>query len=241
MSVVALRLTGPLQSWGSRSRFVRRGTDTAPTKSGVLGLVAAAKGIRRSDPLESLLGLRCGVRVDQPGYLIRDFQTARRQVKERDGSVGWRSLPLSDRYYMSDAVYLAVLEGERELVAGIDEAIRSPQFPLYLGRRSCPPAGPIALGVFDTDLLGALATLPWLAHREHQTRKRTTVVRLATIRDADSPSEGSELVRDVPLSFDPNHRQYTWRRIVRDQVEVANPRGVNEPRPQHDPISALEG
>lgn len=241
MSVVALRLTGPLQSWGSRSRFVRRGTETAPTKSGVLGLVAAAKGIRRSDPLESLLGLRLGVRVDQPGRLIRDFQTARRQVKERDGSVGWRSLPLSHRYYLSDAVYLALLEGERELVAGIDDAIRSPQFPLYLGRRSCPPAGPIALGVFDTDLAGALATLPWLAHREHQARQRTTLVRLATVCDADASSDGSELVRDVPVSFDPNHRQYTWRRIVRGQVDVVNPRGVDERQPEHDPMSVLEG
>ena len=82
MTVVAFRLAGPLQSWGSRSRFVRRETEKAPTKSGVLGLVAAAKGIRRTDPLESLLGLRFGVRVDQPGQLVRDFQTAQRPKKE---------------------------------------------------------------------------------------------------------------------------------------------------------------
>lgn len=241
MSAVALRLAGPLQSWGSRSRFVRRGTETAPTKSGVLGLVAAAKGLRRSDPLESLLGLRFGVRIDQPGQLVRDFQTARRPRKERDGSITWTPLPLSYRYYISDAVYLAVLEGEHELVAGIDDAVHSPEFPLYLGRRSCPPAGPIALGVIDDDLQTVLATTPWLANPDHQKRQRTTIVRLATVCDATQPDQGTELIRDVPVSFDPNRRQYNWRRIVRGQVEIANPHGVNTPDPEHDPMSALGG
>ncbi|ORV18169.1 type I-E CRISPR-associated protein Cas5/CasD [Mycobacterium celatum] len=241
MSVVALRLAGPLQSWGSSSRFVRRATDTAPTKSGVLGLVAAARGIRRSDPLEALLGLRFGVRIDQPGQLVRDFQTARQPTKERGGSIRWRPLPLSQRYYMSDAVYLAVLEGEHELVAGIDDAVRSPHFPLYLGRRSCPPSWPVALGVFDDDLEGALATQPWLAYPQHQKRQRTTVVRLPIVCDASDASDGSELIRDVPVSFDPNRRQYTWRRVVRRQVEIANPHGIHPPSGYHDPMSALEG
>lgn len=240
MSVVALRLAGPLQSWGSRSRFVRRATDTAPTKSGVLGLVAAAKGIRRSDPLESLLSLRFGVRIDQPGQLVRDFQTARQPTKERDGSIRWRPLPLSQRYYMSDAVYLAVLEGEHELVAGIDDAVRNPHFPLYLGRRSCPPSWPITLGVFDEDLESTLATQRWLAYPHHQKRQRTTVVRLATVSDASEAHQSSELIRDVPISFDPNLRQYAWRRIVRGQVEIANPLGTHPPSPDHDPMSALE-
>jgi CRISPR system Cascade subunit CasD len=110
VTVVAFRLAGPLQSWGSRSRFVRRDTEAAPTKSGVLGMVAAAKGIRRTDPLESLLGLRFGVRVDHPGQLVRDFHTAQRPEKQRDGAVSWTALPLSYRYYVSDAVFPAVLD-----------------------------------------------------------------------------------------------------------------------------------
>lgn len=240
MSVVALRLAGPLQSWGGHSRFLRRGTEIVPTKSGVLGLVAAAKGLRRTDPLESLLGLRFGVRIDQPGQLVRDFQTARRPRKERDGSIKWTSLPLSYRYYMSDAIYLAVLEGEHELVAGIDDAVRSPEFPLYLGRRSCPPAGPIALGVFEGDLDTVLATAPWQANRHHQKRQRTTIVPLATVCDVREPSEGSELIRDVPVSFDPNRRQYSWRRIVRGQVDISNPHGVDEPHHEHDPMLVWE-
>ena len=241
MTVVALRLAGPLQSWGARSRFVRRETETAPTKSGVIGLIAAAKGIRRTDPLEGLLGLRFGVRIDQPGQLIRDFQTAQRPKRERDGTTSWSSMPLSYRYYISDAVFLAVLEGDRELVEGIDEALRGPEFPLYLGRRSCPPAGPVALGVFENDLEGALATLPWLASSREQRRCRGGVVRLATVRDAEPDEVDAELVCDVPVSFDPNRRQHAWRSIARETVEVDNPHAVAPTRDEHDPMPSLGG
>lgn len=239
MTVVAFRLAGPLQSWGASSRFVRRGTEQEPTKSGVLGLVAAAQGLRRSDPLESLLGLRFGVRIDQPGTLVRDFQTARQPVRQKSGQTKWSALPLSQRYYIADAVYLAVLEGDRDLVTGIDEAVRSPKFPLYLGRRSCPPAGPVALGLFEEDLETVLATVPWLANRMHQRQRRSAVVRLATARDAASVDEEAELIRDVPLSFDPNHRQYGWRRVVRGWVEVENRHWIGDP--EHEPMAVLEG
>ncbi|QBS41305.1 type I-E CRISPR-associated protein Cas5/CasD [Nocardia sp. CS682] len=240
MSVVALRLAGPLQSWGASSKFVRRDTETAPTKSGVLGLVAAAKGLRRTDPLESLLGLRFGVRIDQPGQLVRDFHTAQRPKRERDGSITWTSLPLSYRYYISDAVYLAVLEGERELVTTIDAAVRSPHFPLYLGRRSCPPAGPIALGVFDTDLQGAFTAVPWLASTRAQKRTRDTSVTLATVRDAADDELTGETIHDTPVSFDPNYRQYEWRNIVRGTVDIVNPHGTSAPVIEHDAMSVLE-
>ncbi|WP_378741366.1 type I-E CRISPR-associated protein Cas5/CasD [Nocardia brasiliensis] len=240
MSVVALRLAGPLQSWGASSKFVRRDTETAPTKSGVLGLVAAAKGLRRTDPLETLLGLRFGVRIDQPGQLVRDFHTAQRPKRERDGSTTWTSMPLSYRYYICDAAYLAVLEGEHELVTAIDAAVRSPEFPLYLGRRSCPPAGPIALGVFDTDLDTALMTRPWLASTRVQKRTRDTVVTLATVRDAADGELAGEAIHDAPVSFDPNHRQYQWRSIVRSTVEIANPHGTTAPVAEHDAMSVLE-
>ncbi len=239
MTVLALRLAGPLQAWGSGSRFVRRTTETAPTKSGVLGLVAAAKGLRRTDTLEELLSLRLGVRIDQPGELIRDFQTAQRPEKARDGSVTWKSLPLSYRYYMSDAAYLAVLEGDRPLLEGIDEAVRRPAFPLYLGRRSCPPAGPVAVGLYEDELERALAAIPWLASARHQRGHRVRSVRLETVRDARPGETGAETLHDVPLSFDPNHRRYAWRPVVREPVTIDNPHGTDPSAAEHDPMPPL--
>ena len=95
-SVLVLRLAGPMQSWGSSSRFTRRSTEAFPTKSALVGLLAAAQGRRRSDPIEDLAELLFAVRVDQTGQLLRDFHTAHR---------GDTSMPLSHRFYREDAAH----------------------------------------------------------------------------------------------------------------------------------------
>ena len=76
MSTLLLRLAAPIQSWGNDSRFEVRRTGKEPTKSGVIGLLAAALGRSRADSLDDLCSLRFGVRVDQEGQLLRDFHTA---------------------------------------------------------------------------------------------------------------------------------------------------------------------
>jgi CRISPR system Cascade subunit CasD len=238
VSALVLRLAGPLQSWGSHSRFVRRLTERAPTKSGVIGLLAAARGVRRTDDLTEFFGLRFGARIDQPGRLMRDLQTAR----SLDGT---RTMPLSYRYYLADAVFLAVVEGDRELLRGLDEALRRPVFIPYLGRRSCPPAGPISRGLRDAGVDEVLQREPWQAATWHQRSVRTPFVLLATVRDARAGDTGTETIRDEPVSFDPTRRQYTWRSVVRDHVEVANPTwttsGRSGPPAEHDPMALLGG
>src|SRR3990172_4719032 len=47
MPTLLLRLVGPMQSWGTTSRFDQRDTGKEPSKSGVIGLLAAALGIDR--------------------------------------------------------------------------------------------------------------------------------------------------------------------------------------------------
>ncbi|HXC75807.1 MAG TPA: type I-E CRISPR-associated protein Cas5/CasD, partial [Candidatus Acidoferrum sp.] len=148
MTVLLLRLAGPLQSWGSSSRFIRRTTEDAPTKSGIIGLVAAAQGRRRSDSIEDLVNIRLGVRIDQPGELVRDFQSALKP--------GERNASISNRYYLADAAFLVAIEGDQALLEGMTQALRHPVFPLALGRRSCPPAGPLVIGLRDAEFTEAL-------------------------------------------------------------------------------------
>ena len=217
MTILLLRLAGPLQSWGDRSRFVRRETRHEPTKSGVLGLIAAAQGRRRTDPIEDLCHLQFGVRIDQPGKLTRDFQTA-----QRDG----KPMPLSYRYYLADAAFIAAVSAEEALLTGIDDALRNPHFPLYLGRRSCPPAGPVSLGLRAGDLVTAVRAEPWHASRWYRRLQSPDGVDLEFLRDALSANEPGDIVRDEPRSFDPERREYEWRTVVHDEpVHVANPDG----------------
>ena len=78
MPTLLLRLAAPMQAWGIASNFDTRKMALAPTKSGVIGLLAAALGIRRDAPerLTPLNQLRFGVRTDRAGSLLVDFHTA---------------------------------------------------------------------------------------------------------------------------------------------------------------------
>ncbi|TWG14481.1 CRISPR-associated Cas5e family protein [Actinoplanes teichomyceticus] len=228
-----MRLAGPLQAWGTRSRFVHRHTEAAPTKSGVIGMLAAARGIRRTDPLTELLEVSFGVRIDQPGQVIRDFQVAR----TLDGRT---SMPLTYRYYLADAVFLAAVSGGRALLDGLHDALTHPHFPIFLGRRSCPPAGVVSLGVHDGELTERLATWNWQASAWHQREhKSQRTVRLEILRDAHDGDPITETTPDEPVSYDPTHRQHGWRSVVREHTDVNNP--LFRPITDHDPMDALEG
>lgn len=89
--VLLLRLAAPLQSWGAVSRFSRRDTLHHPTKSGVIGLCAAALGHDRTTPLGHLTELRFATRADRPGKPVRDYHT-----------VGGGNYPLRPRDLITD-------------------------------------------------------------------------------------------------------------------------------------------
>lgn len=238
MTVLALTLAGPLQAWGHSSRFATRGTDDAPTKSGVVGLLAAATGLRRTDPLEDLVAVRFGVRIDQPGVLLRDFQTAR----SLDGS---ERMPLSYRYYRADARYLVGVEADEALLEGLVDALRNPVFPLYLGRRSCPPSLPIVPVLRSGSLEDLLLDEPWCAapgwRRRAGTRRLEFRVDAGVSGKLRHYVEGSVVQRDDPISFDPEQRQYGWRTVEHGWLPLPSADDPRNGTPHgHDPFAALE-
>ncbi|MFJ9554668.1 type I-E CRISPR-associated protein Cas5/CasD [Nocardiopsis sp. NPDC101807] len=238
MSALPLVLAGPLQAWGSASRFARRGTENAPTKSGIVGLLAAALGRDRTADLSDLAALRFGVRVDQPGVRVRDYQTAKHLVTGV-------SMPVSERFYLSDAVFVAAVEGDPELVADLYRAVREPVYLPYLGRRSCLPARPVDLGPpVDGTVEGVLERTPWQASRWFQRQRRwkgEELVELSTLVDAAPGQTRADTLRDLPLSFNPLHRRYALRAVTPGAVRVPNPLVRRAAPPDHDPVSALGG
>lgn len=225
MSTLLVRLAGPLQSWGDGSRFAQRQTRREPTKSGIIGLLAAAQGRRRTDPVEDLVALEFAVRVDQPGSVRRDFQTAIRwEAETRDKP----TMPLSQRYYLEDAVFVAGLAGDASLVSVLVEALRNPRWAPFLGRRSCPPSQPLLMGVVEEDVRTAVMNAPWQAagwHRNRVGHRDRVPVRC----DARPEERGLETVRDSPTSFDPRRRQHGWRETVELSTTVTDDHAPAEP------------
>jgi len=233
MSTLLLRLAAPLQSWGVDAKFDRRGTERLPTKSGVIGLVAAALGRRRNESLDDLSSLCFGVRVEREGALLRDFHIA----KSVDDAY------VTNRYYLSDAVFLVGLEGEYSTLTAIEHALRFPAFPLFLGRRSCPPEGQVSLGVrTGLPLLQALTEEPWLIS-EWAKGREAPEVHLRIVTDATSNTGYAVFQRDVPLSFDQQQRQYGFRRVHEHSAfPMTNPnskRALKHPITTHDAMAEL--
>ena len=171
MPTLLLRLVGPMQSWGTTSRFDQRDTGKEPSKSGIVGLLAAAIGIDRENwvDLEPLTRLSMGVRHDRPGVPKRDYQTAgcaaTDSIIKADGSQAKDGV-VSDRFYLADAAFLVGLECEdRALLEQAHAALRDPVWPLALGRKSYVPSEPIWIenGLQDAPLRDALARWPWIA------------------------------------------------------------------------------
>jgi CRISPR system Cascade subunit CasD len=146
MATLLLRLHGPLQSWGTTSRFDERDTQLEPSKSGVVGLLCAALGRDRAEPVADLAALRMGVRVDREGVPLRDYQTATGVLIAGTSKADLGRTVISPRYYLSDAVFLVGLEGTDEvLLRRVHLALRQPVWPLALGRKSFVPAEPVWL------------------------------------------------------------------------------------------------
>lgn len=161
MSTLLIPLVGPLQSWSIDARFGERLTTQEPSKSAVIGLLCAALGRDRHEPVDDLAALRFGVRVDRPGTLLRDYHTALDVASAGTRDVG---TVLSNRWYLTDAAFLVGFEGDSALLTRVQDALRDPVWPLFLGRKSCPPSLPLVSpsGILDLTLLDALRHAPAL-------------------------------------------------------------------------------
>lgn len=233
MSTLLLRFAAPLQSWGLDAKFERRGTELIPTKSGVIGLVAAALGRKRDKSLKDLEELIFGVRVDQPGVLLRDYHTAKSA----------KSSYVTNRYYLSDAVFLVGLEGGEELLNEVANAVCFPVFPLFLGRRSCPPEGNVLVGIRKgKNILDALKEEPWQSS-EWMSNKEIEDVALRIVIDSEKDSENTYYQRDVPISFSQLHRKFGFRRVEDFGMQIISNLKVESGKEviqtTHDPFQEL--
>ncbi len=147
-----LWLEGPMQSWGERSRWSERDSATEPTKSGVVGLLACALGLNQDEQIRALSQhLHVGVRCDRPGVLYKDYQTIH----------GPWGTQLSSRFYLCDAAFLVVVQSnDDKLIEQLANALQNPIWPIFLGRKSCPPSRPPFGGIGSFQTMKAALEFP---------------------------------------------------------------------------------
>lgn len=230
-----LRLAGPMQSWGTSSRFQLRRTDKYPSKSGVLGMLLCAMGVRREDSAEALLKLTqlsVGVRVDRCGAPDWDYHTAGAKIGIRSAKgkikiteiTGHYETLLSRRQYLYDASFLVALQGPEQIISKCAAALNNPAWPLFLGRKCCIPTEPVFAGQDNcSGLSDALSSIPWRPRipaidGDGQGSTRTLKVHLEHSPGQGLP-DGAQLVYDVPRVY--GFFNYGARWVVTKEVTVS--------------------
>ena len=227
---IALLLDGPMQSWGHASRFERRTTALHPTRSGVLGLIAAAMGIDKYAPgeaeqLRCLGPLRLTTltlsRKDQRGESLpmrrlEDYHTVT-GIRRASGKVDEDATVQTYRHYLLDARFGVLLDGPVVLLDEVATALRDPNWGLWFGRKSCLPACPVlAAGPGEHSAVWAellrRAGLP-------ATLKEEEFDRVMEVR-ADEP--GADRLDDTPVAYGApvgNRHAPRWIKMVPRSVQ----------------------
>lgn len=174
-------LTAALAGTGDLAGHERRGARSWPSKSAILGLLAAASGVRRDDGrgLAALAALFCAVGVFDPGGALRDYHTvqtipAARMRRPHSRPEALRvaghdtNTTITLRDYRVAPLYAVAVWGNADLPA-LAGALRQPVFPLYLGRKACPLAAPTGARLVEAagpvEALAHAPIPPWRGER----------------------------------------------------------------------------
>lgn len=210
-SYLILKLEGVMQAWGGHTFEDLRPSHDFPTRSGLLGLLAACLGLERRDrenQARLAQSVRFAVRADQKTvanrslrsikstdyHTVLDARRANRPPRQGETVQSWRE-------YLYDAAFTVTIGEAPEpafTLAQIADAVRNPIFTPFLGRRACPLGRPLLHGLVEAESLIAA-----LEQVEPQG---------GTIYSEEVAGELPRmLVRDVPLWRE--HRQFATRQV----------------------------
>ena len=206
---LALLLDSPMQSWGHTSRFERRTTALHPTRSAVLGLIAAALGINKHAPDEaSRLAKFASLKIttvslprrDRYGrelliQRLEDYHTVT-GIRRASGKVDDDATVQTYRHYLLDARFGVLIDGPVALTLQINIALNNPRWGVWLGRKCCVPSSPI-LVTMSSDRFGAWYALLKRAGYSgtEQEQQFDRIVETLPVEP------GAEIIEDAPVGF----------------------------------------
>ena len=231
MKTITIRLASPLQSFGNEATFSHRTTELYPTKSLIVGMLAASLGYRRDDSrINQLNNLQIARRIEQPGKVLTDFQTVEFKPDTRK---------LTYRNYLQDGVFIVAISAHDKTIDKLKYALLHPKFQLYIGRRSNPIAGVLKINEFDDDALKVLKKLDWQASEWYQKKYKSEEYFAEIIADASlSKNNSGSLVKDAVGSFNQHSRFHDYRAVVNVHVSLKN-KFYQEHSTKHDIFNAI--
>lgn len=240
---LALRLEGPLQSWGFDSQYNRRNTGLMPTKSAIAGMCCAALGFTRGSDKEgkflaqfstvrmtAIAIPRHGNRKNLPVRRLHDYHTVgggydpndpsergHITVSAEDGKPraknGQALAVLTHRQYLTDASFGVLLKGESVLLGEIATALADPKWGIWLGRKTCIPSAPVIAGLKE-NRDNLLSVL-----KDNQGDALRLLIGEKPLEvftrqeEVDNFGEGHDSLPDAPISFAMERRLFSPRRV----------------------------
>lgn len=213
---LAFLLDAPLQSWGASSKFQRRDTESWPTKSALVGVLAAALGIDkhaqdevvRVAPLAALCFSVFRWPKRAPVTRLADFHTIgggydktnpaeKLHIPCKAGDGSPFGTVITRRAYLTDARFIALFQGDRATLERAAAALLDPVWGIWFGRKTCIPAVPLS-PVVAASPREALAAL-WQKFGNDPAE-------IAALEGmTESPGDGRFYQADQPVAFGQHH------------------------------------
>jgi CRISPR system Cascade subunit CasD len=200
MDCLLLRFDAPIMSFGGVCVDQINPTDYFPGKAMITGLIGNALGWdhRDTDSLDRLQErLQVASRWDAEPVRLIDFHTVylgqdhlvgtgwttRGRTEGRGSGPSTSGTHIRYRHYLANGVLTAavtILGDDYPTLEHIEHALRYPARPLFLGRKTCIPSGPILLGLRHAEhLIDALREEP-LADIGPRNRPQIVIARWPT-------------------------------------------------------------
>ncbi|MEW6440780.1 MAG: type I-E CRISPR-associated protein Cas5/CasD [bacterium] len=209
---LALRLQGPLQSWGFESQYSRRGTGLMPTKSAVAGICCAALGYARGSGEEKeflsgfssvrMIAIAIPRRGSDRELAVRRLQDYHTVQNTRTAEGKLKDCHITHRHYLTDASFGVLLEGAASLLRQIYCAMKNPRWGIWLGRKTCLPSAPVLAGLKESRD-EAIRLLVGEMPVELFTRQI----------EVEDFAHGRDSLPDAPMSFATGRRSFSPRRV----------------------------
>lgn len=190
--------------------------------------------------LDLLSTLVMAVRIDRPGTRWWDYHTVGAGIGMTTAAggvkTGAQGTVVKRLEYLADASFLVALQGDANLIGTIADVLAAPKWPLFLGRKSCPPSMPVFAQprkdkgetwtnpmLVDGDVITVLKQVPWCPRYKYDTFGEHSIdlsclVEWRKANEVDTAPDGAEVWYDSPFSFEPP--VHHPRLVMRDQVTV---------------------